>query len=94
MEPHDVIDSKQAGAFELMSETSDEVAMTLLAATLRVHRRETPILTAREDRIRWRTDRNVTHEQVPFPPNIETLGVGSERQVQIQSGSCSTGFVR
>ena len=53
--------------------------MTLFAATLRMHRVKTPILTAGEDRIRWRSDRDVLHEEIAFPPDVESMGVGSER---------------
>jgi hypothetical protein len=51
MESHDVVDAEHAGVGELVTDGLGEVAVSLLAAPLRVQGRKSPILSAGEDGI-------------------------------------------
>jgi len=84
VESHDVVDPEQAGCTEMVSEYRANVPVSVLADPFRVERGETPDLPAGEERIGRRTGTHACHEEFRPRPDIESLWVHAQREIEVQ----------
>jgi hypothetical protein len=79
MQAHDVVDAEKTGAPELVANAADPIAVPLLATSFGVEWMKSPILAARENRIRWSTHVDIPDESLLLVPHVETVWVDAQR---------------
>src|SRR5436853_29159 len=70
MQAHDVIDAKQLRIPEVILKILDDVAITIQPHRLGIHRRESPVLPLRENRVRGSASGDALNEKIGMPPIV------------------------
>ena len=94
MKTHNVIDTNEPCAAKVISQECDDVLVPIQAHRFGIHGRKTPILTFREYRIRRGSAGNVRYKELPIPPDIITVGMQSERNIEIKRLTAFTCLIR
>jgi len=79
-----MIDPKEGGVLELMSEVGDNVPVFLLTDRLRMERRKAPILPLGEDDVRRGTPGHAQDKRLPFPPDVVAIRMDPEGKIEIE----------
>ena len=83
---HHVVDSEDSRVLEVMAEAIDPVRIAVLADSLRMQRRERPILAFGKESVRRRSSRGRRSKRIRALPNVEAGRVNAQRQVEVEAG--------
>ena len=85
VQPHDMVDAKHGGAKHVMPDIISDITVALHPDIFRVERRKAPILPGSKDRVRRRSGADIFYEDITVTPYVITIGVHTERQIEIQA---------
>src|SRR5262249_48269593 len=85
VDPHHMIDPQNSCQPQIMSNVSPNIAVTLLPDPFRMERTKSPALAPGEERVRRSTGREPPRKRIAPSPDIETVGIHAQRQIDIKA---------
>src|SRR4030095_2846207 len=84
MKTHHVVNTKQLRISKMISQIRDDVLKSIQPHRFRIHWRESPVLTFREDRIRRCAACDAFNEEFAIAPDVIAVHVQAEWKIQIE----------